>query len=224
MHCGERLTPAQLLIGDGQCPVCRDDPPEFERAVAFGEYEFGLRDLIHLLKYDAVLPAASALGVYLAEAIREVLPSCRGVRPLVVPVPLHISKRRARGFNQANMIARRAAKRLPGNVEVASNVLERQRPTRSQVGLDREERIANLRGAFRVIAPEAVKGRTVIVVDDVMTTGATVSECARVLKQAGAERVLAATVARALKVAVTPEFANRGEEEANEAVEVAVSV
>ena len=224
MHCGERLTPAQLLIGDGQCPVCRDDPPEFERAVAFGEYEFGLRDLIHLLKYDSVLPAASALGGYLAEAIGEVLPSCKGVRPLVVPVPLHISKRKARGFNQADLIARQAAKRLPGNVEVASNVLERQRPTRSQVGLDREERIANLRGAFRVIAPEAVKGRTVIVVDDVMTTGATVSECARVLKQAGAERVLAATVARALKVAVTPEFANRGEEEANEAVEVAVSV
>jgi len=81
-----------------------------------------------------------------------------------------------------------------------------------------------MRGAFRVTDPQRVKGRTVIVVDDVMTTGTTVSECARVLKKAGAERVSAATVARTLKFAVLPESVEYGEEEAHEAVEAAVSV
>ena len=81
-----------------------------------------------------------------------------------------------------------------------------------------------MRGAFRVTDPQRVKGATVIVVDDVMTTGTTVSECARVLKKAGAERVWAATVARTLKGAVLPTAVEYGEEEAHEAVELAVSV
>ncbi len=89
------------------------------------------------------------------------------------------------------------------------------------MGLTREERIANLRDAFRVTDPERVKGRTVIVVDDVMTTGTTVSECARVLKKAGAERVWAATVARTLKGAVQPQAV---ESEPREVVEAALAV
>ena len=198
MQCGERLLPAQLLMGDGHCQGCRDFEPKFDRAVSFGEYAGALRGLIHLLKYDRVLPAA--------------------------PVPLHASKRGERGFNQAELIARAAKKRLPERFEIADGLLKRERPTHSQVGLTREERVANMRGAFRVTDPQRVKGRTVIVVDDVMTTGTTVSECARVLKKAGAERVSAATVARTLKFAVLPESVEYGEEEAHEAVEAAVSV
>jgi len=90
--------------------------------------------------------------------------------------------------------------------------------------LTREERIANMRGAFRVTDPERVKGCTVIVVDDVMTTGTTISECARVLKKAGAERVWAATVARTLKEAALPVTVERRNEEESEAAEMAVSV
>jgi ComF family protein len=224
VQCGERLLPAQLLIGDGRCQGCRDFEPEFDRAVAFGEYAGALRGLIHLLKYDRVLPAAPVLGDKLVEAIRQLQGSGEDFWPVIVPVPLHASKRGERGFNQAELIVRSVKKRLPERFEIADGLLKRQRPTQSQVGLSREERVANMRGAFRVIDPERVKGRSVIVVDDVMTTGTTVSECARVLKKAGAERVWAATVARTLKVAVLPQAVESGEEEALEAVEVAVSV
>jgi ComF family protein len=178
--------------------------------------------LIHLLKYDSVLPAAPVLGRLLAEAIAQ-LGRNDGATPLLVPVPLHSSKRGERGFNQAELIVRSAAKHLPTRLEIAA-VLKRQRPTHSQVGLTREERITNMRGAFRVTDPERVKGRTVIIVDDVMTTGTTVSECARVLKKAGAERVWAATVARTLKEAALLVSVERSNEEENETAEMAVSV
>src|SRR5271165_1420624 len=222
VQCGERLLAAQLLMGDARCQGCREFEPDFDRAVSFGEYAGALRGLIHLLKYDNVLPAAPVLGEALAEAIQQL--DVKGESaPVLVPVPLHASKRSERGFNQAELIVRAAVKHLPQPLEVAA-VLKRTRPTHSQVGLTREERIANLRDAFRVIDPARVKGRTVIVVDDVMTTGTTVSECARVLKKAGAERVCAATVARTLKDAVLPKAAECETQEVVETAEMAVSV
>jgi ComF family protein len=209
-------------MGDGCCHGCREFEPEFDRAVSFGEYAGVLRGLIHLLKYDGILPAAPALGRLLAEAVAQ-LGRDDGATPLLVPVPLHSSKRSERGFNQAELIVRSAAKHLPTRPEIAT-VLKRQRATHSQVGLTREERVANMRGAFRVTDPERVKGRKVIIVDDVMTTGTTVSECARVLKKAGAGRVWAATAARTLKEATLRVTVERSEEEESEAVEMAVSV
>ena len=197
--CGDRLASEQLLVGDGRCHGCRDFEPEFARAVSFGEYEGGLRGLIHMLKYESVLPVASVLGGMICGPIEELLASCGDSTPLVVPVPLHKSKRGDRGFNQAELIARAAVKRLPERLELATDVLVRQRATISQVGLTREQRIENMRNAFRVRDRQRVQSATVILVDDVMTTGTTLSECARVLKKAGAERVFAATVARAFQ-------------------------
>jgi len=228
--CGDRLASAQLLVGDGRCHGCRDFEPEFDRAMSFGEYESGLRGLIHLLKYESVLPVASVLGDMLASVVKELLPACGDSLALVVPVPLHKSKRRDRGFNQAELIVRAAVKRLPKRVELASEVLVRQRATISQVGLTREQRIENMRDAFRVRDRQQVRGRIVILVDDVMTTGTTLSECARVLKKAGAERVFAATVARAFQGTslqddvfhVEPTPAVHAEEEAREAVAASV--
>ncbi|MFZ0708095.1 MAG: ComF family protein [Candidatus Korobacteraceae bacterium] len=217
--CGERLAPAQLLIGNGQCQACCEYPPNFDRAISYGEYDAGLRDLIHLLKYDGVLPAAKPLGKLLAESIAQLRLS--DVDAIVVPVPLHSSKRRERRFNQADLIARAALEHLPPQFALDRDVLVRQRPTRSQVGLDREARIQNMHGAFRVIAPQRIKGRTVVVVDDVMTTGTTVSECARVLKRAGAEKVFAATVARTLKHANAASFSKVTEGEEVEAAQLA---
>ncbi len=222
--CGDRLISASLLRGDGRCTNCRDFEPEFERAVSFGEYEGGLRGLIHLLKYESVTPVAGPLGSMLAQAIQELHAGRESVRPLLIPVPLHNSRRRSRGFNQAELIAHAAAKRMSPRLEVASGILLRQRDTISQVGLSREERIENVRDAFRVSDRATLyQGRTLIVVDDVMTTGTTLSECARVLKQAGAERVWAVTVARAFQGAASGETADRGEQEAIEAEAVAVT-
>ena len=224
--CGDRLAGAQLLVGDGRCHGCRDFEPEFDRALSFGEYEGGLRGLIHLLKYEGVAPVASVLGRMVSGTIEELLPSCGDGTPLLVPVPLHKDKRSDRGFNQAELIARAAVKRLPRQLDIGTNVLVRQRATISQVGLTREQRIENMRDAFRVRDRRQVRGATVILVDDVMTTGTTLSECARVLKKSGAERVFAATVARAFQGTsraekvfhVEDRAVSRFEEEVREAV------
>ncbi len=222
--CGERLAPAQLLMGDGQCVNCRQFPPEFDRAVSFAEYEGELRGLIHLLKYQGMRPVAPLLGEMLAQAIAEVLPAAKDSAPILVPVPLHSSKRRERGFNQAESIARAGVKLLPHPLQIASNTLVRRRPTQSQVGLTREQRMENMRGAFRVVDPERVRGRKVIVVDDVMTTGTTLSECARTLKRAGASQVWAATVARTFHSARLNVAASPREEENVEEVALTTSV
>src|SRR5271165_6780440 len=107
VFCGERLAGAQLLIGNGQCRGCADYPPEFDRAVSYGEYEDGLRGLIHLLKYGGTLPAAKPLGELLAGAIEE-LHLSPDATPVLIPVPLHSSKQRERRFNQSELIARGA--------------------------------------------------------------------------------------------------------------------
>lgn len=215
--CSDRLASAQLLRGDGYCANCREQRPEFERAVAYGEYREELRGLIHLLKYEGVTPAQAPLGRMLAESIARLVPCWGDKKPLLVAVPLHDRRRRARGFNQAELIARSARKHVPQELEFASRVLVRRRETISQVGLSREERIANVKGAFGVVDARRVLGRTIIIVDDVMTTGTTLSECARVLKQAGADKVWAATVARAFHGADLVPDAESGEQEEIEA-------
>jgi ComF family protein len=203
--CGERIfSPYAFADGEteSRCGLCRRIEPAFARAAAYGSYESGLRELIHLLKYGGVRPAANVLGRMLAEAIATLEPSLLADSIAVIPVPLHRTKLRQRGFNQAELIARAAMKvGGPGNrLHLCARVLERHRDTASQIGLTSHQRRKNLRGAFRVAHPELVKDREVLVVDDVYTTGATVSECARVLRRAGATKVWVATVARTLKL------------------------
>jgi ComF family protein len=138
----------------------------------------------------------------LAEAIATLEPELPADSLAVVPVPLHRTKLRQRGFNQAELIARCALKTRPrgDRLHLCADVLERKRDTASQIGLTSHQRRENLKGAFAVARPDFVKGREVLVVDDVYTTGATVSECTRVLRRAGATKVWVATVARTLKI------------------------
>jgi ComF family protein len=174
----------------------------FLRAAAFGSYDGGLRELIHLLKYNGVRPAANVLGRMLGEALAKLDLDFGVGRVLVVPVPLYKGKRRHRGFNQAELIARSALKAVGDErLVLATEVLLRTRETQSQIGLTSHQRHENMRGAFAVANAGAVEGREVILVDDVYTTGTTVTECARVLRRAGAGRVWVATVARTLKLA-----------------------
>ena len=203
--CGERiLSPYALAQGADAplCGLCRRVEPPFARATAYGSYEGGLRELIHLLKYEQVKPAADALGRMLAAAIHELEPPFGDAPVIVLPVPLHRDKRRQRGFNQSEKIARAALKfvRANGRFILDTDVLLRHRPTQSQIGLTRHQRRENIRGAFKVAKPGAVSGREVLLVDDVFTTGTTVSECARILRRQGASKVWVATVARTLKL------------------------
>ena len=209
--CGERvLSSFADRDADGlrRCPVCRRIDRPFERAVAYGSYDAGLRELVHLLKFNGVRPAANVLGRMLADAIATLEPAFE--QPglfdrliAVIPVPLYKGRRRQRGFNQAELIARAALKVYSAGdrLQLAVDVLQRIRDTHSQIGLTSHQRRENLRGAFAVPRASEIKGREVLLVDDVYTTGTTVSECARVLRRAGATRVWVATAARTLKLA-----------------------
>ncbi len=198
--CGERLGTSVLIDQPRLCLNCSQERPAFTRAAAYGSYDEGMRDLIHLLKYQNVRPAANLLGRMVAEVVAELSEGFAG-DPVVIPVPLHVSKYRQRGFNQSELIARAALKLHPAALDVKPNVsaLVRQKNTGSQTGLTPAQRRENMRGAFAVVRPDDVRGRDVLLIDDVLTTGTTASECARALRRAGAERVFVATVARVLK-------------------------
>ena len=184
--------------GGIECAACQKEKPSFTKAAAYGAYDGGLRELIHLLKYERVEPAAGVLGTMLAEAIGKLQVSSKSL--VVVPVPLYAGKRRERGFNQAELIAHKALKELAlSYAQLMTDVVERIRPTASQIGLTRPQRRENMRGTFRVSHPNKIAGRDVLLVDDVLTTGTTASECARILRKASAQNVWVATVVRTLK-------------------------
>jgi ComF family protein len=214
--CGERVFSSQTVVDDDglrRCRICRSVDRPFSRAVAYGSYDSGLRELIHLLKYNGMRPAANVLGRMLAESLSALQPDFEAAamkelpfeRPavLVIPVPLYKAKRRQRGFNQAELIARAALMLRPAseNLRLVPDLLLRMRDTPSQIGLTAHQRRVSLRGAFAVARATEVTGREVLLVDDVYTTGATATECGRVLRRAGASQVWVATVARTLKLA-----------------------
>jgi len=200
--CGERVPDAAYAVSETKCMLCRRARLPFAKAAAYGSYDGALRGMIHLLKYEAMLPAADSLAGLLAPVVEALAEKCEG-QALLVPVPLYKSKQRQRDFNQSELIARAALKRLPieirSKLELADSVLLRQRDTRSQTGLTRHQRRENMRGAFVVSDAAKVAGRDIILVDDVLTTGTTAAECARVLRRAGAKKVYVATVARVMK-------------------------
>jgi ComF family protein len=195
--------------GETLCRACRVAPPDFEKAVAHGIYQGKLKALLHLLKYDGMEPLAKRLGAMLAEqvvAIQDLPGDLLGV-----PVPLYGKKRRERGFNQSELLARGLVaalrRRCPElQIKLASALLTRRRATESQAGLSPHERRANVRGAFFVPRPEVVRGRDVLLIDDIYTTGATARACSTALRAAGAASIRVATVARAqMEYAPQPE-------------------
>jgi ComF family protein len=183
--------------------------PAFVRAVAYGAYQGELRSLIHLLKYGGMEPIARRLAVLIAESVEafaEAFAESAGV--LVIPVPMHASKRRQRGFNQAERLADAAVRELrrrhpQWKLRMQTGLLQRVKATVSQAGLTNHQRRQNLAGAFFVPNPARVKGQDVLLVDDIYTTGATARACSRVLKNAGARSVRVVTVARAQRQVVT---------------------
>jgi ComF family protein len=163
-----------------------------------------MREAIHALKYDRLHPAARGLGRLLAEAIRQLADEAPA-EMLVIPVPLHRSKYAQRGFNQARSIAVEALRFLrqsdPGwRLTLAASTLMRLRATQSQAGLTPRQRRQNLRRAFSVSDPSQIAMRHVLLIDDILTTGATARSAAQTLIEAGAASVWVATLARAKQV------------------------
>lgn len=182
--------------GDGLLsPEAVRDPPVFARARAVAQFDDGpVRHLVHRLKYYDRMELAKPLGSWMARAGRELLLDAE----LLVPVPLHRTRLAGRRFNQANSLAQAVS--LQCGVRVDPFVLARVKPTPPQVGLSRAQRALNLQGAFRIAEgmAERLEGRNIVLVDDVMTSGATANAAARVLLRAGARRVDVLVFARAL--------------------------
>lgn len=184
----ERLgTPFDRDFGAGMISLeASADPPVFERARAVARYDSDkARSLAHRLKYYDRLELAEPLGRWMARAGADLL----GEADLLVPVPLHRMRLFSRRFNQSAALAKVVSRESA--VPVETMALERVKPTPPQVGLTRSQRAANMQGAFRVREEKriAVEGKNIVLVDDVLTSGATVNAAARVLLRARAERV-----------------------------------
>jgi ComF family protein len=182
---------------DHQCTRCLMRPPHFDRARACALYRADRRsplmDALHRFKYGRDVTLAPVLGAYLTEHAPLTID-----HDLLVPVPLDLERLRWRGFNQAAALTRVLAARSRRRWDPLA--LRRCRATAPQVGLGEDERRRNVARAFAVREPAAVRGRSILLVDDVMTTGATAEECAKAMRRAGARRVEVLVLARAADV------------------------
>ena len=185
--CGDPLPTWRLVsIPLSRCPRCRRIARHVDRGRAIGEYDGALKAIIHALKYEGRRSLARPLAALMRERGREILAAA----DCAIPVPLHRARRRQRGFNQASDLARCLG--VP-----VRHALCRVRATPAQTGLPAAQRHRNVRDAFAIArAARSLAGCSVVVVDDVSTTGATLEACARVLKQVGVREVFALTAAR----------------------------
>jgi len=183
------------------CPQCREEEFEFDRARSYGLYTGDLRAVILQLKFRHRERLGKRLGELLGSTWSSLAETLPAAAPVLVPVPLHHSRKRERGFNQAELLAR-GLRRVAGaagtpRLRIETRCLYRTRATPPQTGLSLQQRKENVRDVFAVARPDRIRGRVAILVDDVMTTGATLSACAAALKKAGALQVLGLTLARA---------------------------
>src|SRR5262249_42480107 len=185
--CGDPLPTWRMLsVPLARCPRCRRASRPIDRARAIGLYDGALRSIVHALKYEGRRSLAKPLGAMMRIRCGDVLSAA----DLAVPVPLHPSRRRERGFNQAEDLARHVG--LP-----IAAALRRVRRTTPQADLPAGRRHGNVKGAFAAGTDfQRIPGRVVVLIDDVSTTGATLDACALVLKESGAREVRALTAAR----------------------------
>lgn len=178
-------------VSQHYCYICRKKQWPFELVRAAGPYEGVLKETIHRFKYLGRKNLASSLAGLMVESARmEPLLTCVD---LVLPVPLADEKLRARGFNQAGLLAEEVGYRL--QLPVNHKLLVKDFDTQPQVGLDRVAREKNLKGAFRVTNTGVIQGKNIMIIDDVFTTGNTMSSVAMVVRSAGAGNIFGLTVA-----------------------------
>lgn len=176
-------------VGAGnRCQDCARDRPRVDGIRACSRFEGAMREAVHRLKYGGQRALAEPLGDRLVEVVRKLPPA-----DAIVPLPLHPRRERHRGYNQASLLARALGERVGLPVVDA---VKRIKDTKDQVHLNRRERMANVKGAFACVAPDEVRDRRLLLVDDVCTTGSTLLACAEPLFGAKAQSVWGVVVAR----------------------------
>ncbi len=192
LYCG---CPLEEFLPEGRfCPRCPDDTKVYDRAASVARYEGVLRDAIHWFKHRYKKGLGESLGKLMLQGFQE---RYQG-QPLdaVVPVPLHWLRQRMREFNQARILAEPLAR--DRGIELLEGALLRIRYTTPQMKIrSYHRRKRNIAGAFQAAQPERIRGKKILLVDDLYTSGSTIVECSRVLKAAGAEKVFVMTLARA---------------------------
>lgn len=190
MRCRAPFLNRETLNDDGICAACAAEPEGLDYAWSYGNYDGRLRRLIHVYKYERV----DTLAGPLARLLMDALPRDEQF-DVIAPMPLHWRKRWDRGFNQADLLARVVAER--SGIPYRAKLLRRVKASPAQAGLSFAARQTNVRGVFRV-PKHAVQGQSVLLIDDVLTTGATAASAARLLRRTGgASRVSILTLARA---------------------------
>lgn len=189
--------PLEAAPAEGVCGRCAAGEFDFAQARSFGAYDGALRTVVHLFKYQGMRPLAAPLAERLARVFRQEQWDGAGFGWLVA-VPLDAARQRQRGYNQAELLARHLQRRV--GVPLLKDACRRVRATAPQTGMTRAQRLENVRGAFGPgLRAHLLAERDVLLIDDVLTTGATLSACARALRHAGARRVCALTVARTVE-------------------------
>jgi len=177
----------------GQCGLCRKYPLKFRAAIALGSYQEDLREVVLRMKRRGSEPLSAAMGRLLA--MRRAGPLSRLNADLILPVPMYWTRKLARGTNSPEIVARHLADGM--RIPVAYRILLRNRNTLPQKDLPIRNRFRNVRGAFAIRRSSDLHGARVVLVDDILTTGATCSEAAGMLRKAGAAMVAAVVIARA---------------------------
>lgn len=203
LWCGKPFDPRAKV--SPLCGLCLQGRFRFDYARSAVVYEGVGRETVHAFKFNRKPRLAQPMGELIAEVMNRALSGDNGLLPspwqrpnMLVPVPLHPKTQRLRGYNQASLLAEVVGQVL--DIPVETEILIQTRPMKPQATLGEKERWENVKGAFEVAEPELVKGQIVVIVDDVMTTGATLNECAKVLKRAGARHVYCLTFARTVSI------------------------
>ncbi len=176
------------------CPECQQREFHFDSACSAGVFDGVLRDAIHALKFSNHIVMAQPLGELMARCFTET--RLAGKVDVAVPIPIHRSRLLERGFNQSEELARVLCERV--SLPLETRAIVKTKKTKDQVDLPEDRRFANLEGSFFVTSPNAIAGKRVLLIDDVMTTGATLNEAAKTLREAGASAVFGYTLSRKL--------------------------
>ncbi len=189
-RCGIKSGPGITFSGKG-CPECKNTNFKFEKSFFVSDNTEPVRTLIHQFKYKKQVCLATPLGSILANLLHQ---KDFGKIDFIVPVPLHWKKKQERSFSQSELMAKKICKEL--SIPISKNNLHRTKNTLSQTQLSRIQRQENVKGAFKVKIPEEFHLKNILLVDDVLTTGMTASECAKSLENAGANKIFFIALAR----------------------------